>query len=38
VCSSLHYGDSIDDDNVDNKMEAKYESNTYNFDDGRERS
>jgi hypothetical protein len=40
VCSNLHLGDSIDDDNVDNMMEANLEdeSKTYSFDDGKERS
>jgi uncharacterized Fe-S cluster-containing protein len=40
VCLSLHFGDSIDDDDVDNMMETNLEdeSNTYNSNDGRERS
>ncbi len=40
MCSNLHLGDSIDDDNVDNMMEANLEneSKTYSFDDGKERS
>jgi hypothetical protein len=40
MCSSLHSRDSIDDDDVDNRMEANLEneSKTYNSDDGRERN
>jgi hypothetical protein len=34
----LHSRDSIDDDNVDNRVEVDLEdeSKTYNYDDGRE--
>jgi hypothetical protein len=40
MCSNLHSKDSHDDDDVDNRMEAYLEDEleTYNFDDGRERS
>jgi hypothetical protein len=36
----LHFGDSIDDDVVDNKMEKALEDEleTHSYDDGRERS
>jgi hypothetical protein len=36
MCLSLHFGDSINDDDVDNRMEAylEDESKTFIFDDG----